>query len=109
MECHSVLLEGRVALVTGAGRGIGAAIARIFAKEGARLVLAGRGDGVESVAADIRAGGGVAEAARGDLREEAHAKELVQRCRKEHGRIDVLVNNAGVMRQSLLGMLPGEA
>jgi 3-oxoacyl-[acyl-carrier protein] reductase len=104
-----MLLEGRSALVTGAGRGIGAAIARSFAAEGARVVLADVIDQVEPVAAEIRGHGGRATALRGDLRDEAFAKELVQFCRREQGGLDALVNNAGVLRQGLLGMLPAAA
>jgi 3-oxoacyl-[acyl-carrier protein] reductase len=101
-----MLLEDRVALVTGASRGIGAAIAATFARQGASLLLCGRSEAVERVAAEIVGQGGRALAVRGDLREDAFARELVQRCRKEHGRLDVLVNNAGVLTQGLLGMVP---
>ena len=101
-----MLLEGRVALVTGASRGIGAAIARGFAAEGAHLLICARGEGVEAVAAGIRERGGRALALRGDVRDDAFAKQLVQTCRKELGGLDVLVNNAGILRQALLGMLP---
>src|SRR5207244_2876262 len=66
-------------------------------------------EGVESVAAEIRGQGRMAMALRGDVRDENHAKQLVQLCRKEHGRLDVLVNNAGILRQALLGMLPVDA
>ncbi len=103
-----MLLEGRVALVTGASRGIGAAIARAFAREGAILVLTARTEPIEQIAAEIRAAGGRALALRGDLRDESHVKQLVQTCRREHGHLDVLVNNAGILRQSLLGMMPIE-
>jgi 3-oxoacyl-[acyl-carrier protein] reductase len=101
-----MLLEGRTALVTGAGRGIGAAIARTFAREGARLLLAGRSEQVDAVAGEIRAGGGSAATVRGDLREEAFVKSLATACRKELGALDVLVNNAGAMLASRLGMAP---
>lgn len=104
-----MLLEGRSALVTGASRGIGAAIARRFAAEGARVALSGRSEATEEVAADIRTAGGTAIAYRGDLRDDAFAKQLVLSCRKEFGRLDVLVNNAGVLRQSLLGMMPADS
>jgi 3-oxoacyl-[acyl-carrier protein] reductase len=103
-----MLLEGRVALVTGASRGIGAAIATAFAAEGAVLVLCARGEGVDALAEEIRGRGGRATALRGDLREDAFTKQLVIACRKEHGRIDVLVNNAGILRQGLMGMTSAE-
>jgi 3-oxoacyl-[acyl-carrier protein] reductase len=102
-----LLLEGRTALVTGASRGIGAAIARALAAHGARLVLAGRSESVEQVAAELRAGGAQASAVRGDLREDAHVRELVQHCRREMGGIDLLVNNAGMLQAAVLGMASG--
>jgi 3-oxoacyl-[acyl-carrier protein] reductase len=104
-----MLLEGRSALVTGAGRGIGAAIAAALAAEGARVVISDLSEQVEPVAAELRARGGQVTALRGDLRDEAFLKELVQACRRQHGSLDVLVNNAGVLRQGLLGMLPATA
>jgi 3-oxoacyl-[acyl-carrier protein] reductase len=102
-----MLLEGRTALVTGASRGIGAAIARRFAAEGARLVLCARGESVETVAAEIRAHGGQATALRGDVRDEAFLKEMIGQCRKLHGTLDVLVNNAGIIHRSRIGMTTG--
>ena len=104
-----MLLEGRSALVTGASRGIGAAVARAFAAEGARLVLAARGEGTETVAEEIRAKGGDAVAVRGDLRDPGFARTLVQEVRRRHGHLDVLVNNAGILQQGLLGMTSVEA
>jgi len=104
-----MLLEGRSALVTGAGRGIGAAIAAALVAEGARVVISDLSEQVEPVAAELRARGGQVTALRGDLRDEAFLKELVQACRRQHGSLDVLVNNAGVLRQGLLGMLPAPA
>jgi 3-oxoacyl-[acyl-carrier protein] reductase len=99
-----MLLEGRVALITGASRGIGAAIARAFAAEGATLVLCARGEGVEAVARDLAAAGHPARAMRGDLSDAGFIRELITSARKEHGRLDVLVNNAGILRQGLIGM-----
>jgi 3-oxoacyl-[acyl-carrier protein] reductase len=103
-----MLLEGRVALVTGASRGIGAAIARAFAAEGATLLLCARGEGVDDVARDLTAAQHPARAMRGDLRDPAFARELVTSVKKEHGRLDVLVNNAGILRQGLVGMTSTE-
>ena len=103
-----MLLEGRAALVTGASRGIGEAIARRFAAEGARLVICARGERIEEVAEAIRSAGGEVHARRGDLREDAFAKELTLTCRRELGGLDVLVNNAGVLRQSVIGMTSRE-
>jgi 3-oxoacyl-[acyl-carrier protein] reductase len=99
-----MLLEGRVALVTGASRGIGAAIARAFAAEGATLLLCARGEGVDALAGELTTADRPARAMRGDISDPAFARELVASARKEHGRLDVLVNNAGILRQGLIGM-----
>ena len=86
-------LEERVAIITGAGSGIGRATAKLFAGEGARLVLNdARADRLESVLGSID-GDGV----EGDIAEEATAVALVDEAIALHGRIDILVNNAGIM------------
>jgi NAD(P)-dependent dehydrogenase (short-subunit alcohol dehydrogenase family) len=90
-------LEGKVAIVTGAGTGIGEAIAHKFAAEGARVLAAGLPeDPVEDVVGTIRAQGGQAEAFAGDLAEELKAQECVARAIEAFGKLDILVNNAGV-------------
>jgi NAD(P)-dependent dehydrogenase (short-subunit alcohol dehydrogenase family) len=90
-------LKDKVALVTGAGTGIGEAIAHKFAREGARLMLAGlASDPVREVAAAIVANGGEAEAHLGDLGEEVEAQDCVEATIRRFGRIDILVNNAGI-------------
>jgi 3-oxoacyl-[acyl-carrier protein] reductase len=99
-----MLLEDRVALVTGASRGIGRAIATTFAAEGASLVLCARSEKIEEVAEEIRGRGGRVTAMRGDISDDAFARELVKQCRKDYGRLDVLVNNAAIITQALLGM-----
>jgi 3-oxoacyl-[acyl-carrier protein] reductase len=99
-----MLLEGRVALVTGASRGIGAGIARAFAAQGATLVLTARGEAVDALAAELSTPEHPARALRGDVADPAFARDLIAALRKEHGKLDVLVNNAGILRQGLVGM-----
>jgi 3-oxoacyl-[acyl-carrier protein] reductase len=99
-----MLLEGRVALVTGASRGIGAGIARAFAAQGATLVLTARSEAVDVLAAELSTPEHPARALRGDVADPAFARDLIAAVRKEHGKIDVLVNNAGILRQGLVGM-----
>lgn len=103
-----MLLEGRIALVTGASRGIGAAIARGFAAEGATVLLTARGDGVDELARELDGPPGRAGAMRGDISDPAFTRELIAWVRKEHGRLDVLVNNAGVLRRGLIGMISAD-
>jgi NAD(P)-dependent dehydrogenase (short-subunit alcohol dehydrogenase family) len=92
-----VLLENKVAIITGAGTGIGEAIAHKFAREGARLALGGLpADPVVDVAQIIVANGAEAEFHLGDLAEEADARALVDLALRRFGRIDVLVSNAGI-------------
>ncbi|HEX2190708.1 MAG TPA: SDR family NAD(P)-dependent oxidoreductase [Longimicrobiaceae bacterium] len=90
-------LEGKVAIVTGAGTGIGEAIAHRFSKEGARVLVSGLpSDPIEDVVRAIRGWGGEAAAFGGDVAEEENARDCVQRAVDEWGKLDVLVNNAGV-------------
>ena len=93
-----MLLKDNVALITGAGRGIGRAIALCLAREGARSVLTGRNtDRLALVQREIRSGGGNAEAFLLDVTREDQAASVVERVIQEWGRIDVLVNNAGII------------
>jgi NAD(P)-dependent dehydrogenase (short-subunit alcohol dehydrogenase family) len=89
-------LEGKVALVTGASRGIGRAIASRFAQAGARVVVSSRKlDGVQSVADEIKAAGGVALAVQIHVGRTDDVTNLVIRTLEAFGRVDVAVNNAG--------------
>jgi NAD(P)-dependent dehydrogenase (short-subunit alcohol dehydrogenase family) len=90
-------LRDKVVIVTGAGTGIGEAVAHKFAREGARLMLSGLpADPVLDVAEAIASAGGVAEAHLGDLAEEADARACVDLALRRYGSLDVLVSNAGV-------------
>jgi NAD(P)-dependent dehydrogenase (short-subunit alcohol dehydrogenase family) len=94
---NSGRLEGKVAIITGAGTGIGEAIAHKFAKEGARVVVSGlTDDPIEDVVEAIHEQGGEAVAFGGDISEEGAAKACVNLALKQFKRLDVLVNNAGV-------------
>ena len=98
------LLQGRIALITGASRGIGRATAELFAAHGASLVLSGRHEGLQGLTESLQQGGASVVAVAADLREGDCARKLVTACKEKFGRLDILVNNAGVLNQGLLGM-----
>jgi 3-oxoacyl-[acyl-carrier protein] reductase len=103
-------LEGQVALVTGGARGIGRAIAEALAGAGASLVLADiNAEGAAATAAEIAARHGVAAEGVGcDVSKAEACAELVEGAAKRHGRLDVLVNNAGVTRDMLIARMKPE-
>jgi 3-oxoacyl-[acyl-carrier protein] reductase len=95
-------LSQRVALVTGASRGIGRAIARQLARQGATVVAAARGDHAAEAVAEIVAAGGRAEAVALDVSDVSACEAAVSGVVARHGRIDILVSNAGIARDQLL-------
>ncbi len=99
-----MLLEGKVALVTGASRGIGKAIALLLAENGADVAVnfAGSTAAAEAVAAEIEKMGRKAILVQGDVSQTEVCAEMVDKVIKELGHIDILVNNAGITRDTLL-------
>ncbi len=93
-------LTGKIAVVTGASRGIGAAIAQRLAADGASVVVNYNqsAKGAEEVVKEITAAGGTAAAIQGDVANSAQVKGLFAEIKKRFGRVDILVNNAGVWR-----------
>ncbi|SFB63892.1 3-oxoacyl-[acyl-carrier protein] reductase [Rhizobium sp. NFR07] len=91
-------LKRKAAVATGASKGLGAAIARGFAAEGALLVVnyAASKDAADRVVADVEAAGGKAVAVKADIRDPAEVEALFPEANRAYGRVDVLVNNAGV-------------
>src|ERR1700757_2984406 len=91
-----MLLENKVALITGSGRGIGRAMAKLFAKEGAAVFLTARTEKeIAAVTAEIAAERGKAGFATADLTQVADCERVFAAAEKHFGRVDILVNNAG--------------
>lgn len=92
------VVNGKVALITGGGGGIGEAVARTFAAEGAAVIITGRRTEVlETAAAGIRQSGGRVLVVTGAVTDEAHAQSAVTQAVQEFGQLDILVNNAGTL------------
>ena len=96
-----ISLDGKVAVVTGGSRGIGAAAVKMFARAGARVVFSyhRRRDAAAAVASDVQKIGGEAVAVRADLRRLADARRLIESAVQRFGRVDILVANAGIWNE----------
>jgi 3-oxoacyl-[acyl-carrier protein] reductase len=96
-------LEGKTALITGAGTGIGRAIALAFAREGATVMLAGRrSELLHAVKQEVESAGGTAHVRSADVSKQQEANDLVEAAKSGMGRIDILVNNAGKTYDTLI-------
>ena len=104
-------LEGKIAVVTGASSGIGAGIAKALAAEGATVVVnyASSKKGADAVVGAIEAAGGKAVAVQADMSRSADVVRLFDTVKAEHGKLDVLVNNAGVAVFEMVADLTEEA
>jgi NAD(P)-dependent dehydrogenase (short-subunit alcohol dehydrogenase family) len=92
------LLSGKVAVITGAGRGLGRAVARAFTREGASVAISARsGDELDQVAGELRDFGGRCLALRADVTRQSEVDSLFAAVYQEYGHVDILVNNAGAL------------
>ncbi|MDD5093974.1 MAG: SDR family oxidoreductase [Dehalococcoidia bacterium] len=102
-------LDGKVAVVTGSGRGIGKAIAELFAKEGASVVINDVDEAVALGAArEIEGAGGKAAVCVADIRLPEESKKLIDTAIEKFGKLDILVNNAGIARDNLASRMTDE-
>lgn len=103
-------LSGKIALVTGASRGIGRQIARTLAGYGAAVIVNYNGSAqkAEEVVKEIKENGGEAEAVQCDVSQYDKAQELIAGIVKKYGRLDILINNAGITRDNLIMKMPEE-
>jgi len=110
MKTNSNKLEGKVAVVTGASKGIGSAIAKHLAAEGASVIVnySSSKSGGEKVVAEITGAGGKAVAVQADMAKKADIERLFAETKKVFGRLDILVNNAGIYEFSPLESVTGE-
>jgi 3-oxoacyl-[acyl-carrier protein] reductase len=95
-------LSGKVAIVTGASRGIGRGVAVMLASRGAHVVAAARGENAASTVAEIEAAGKKAERTTLEVTDAASIEAMISGVLGRHGRIDILVNNAGITRDQLM-------
>jgi 3-oxoacyl-[acyl-carrier protein] reductase len=104
-----VRLRDKIALVTGAASGIGAATARRFAREGAAVAINdAKPEGLEAVAGEIRAAGAKALVLPGDVTKKADCERIVQEVSRTFGRLDILINNAGINRDAMAAKMTEE-
>ena len=95
-------LDGKVAIITGGNSGVGAATAKLFAKEGAKVIITARREGpLEDVAKEIREAGGEVLPVATDISKKGDADKLVAKAVEVYGKFDILVNNAGVLEEGL--------
>lgn len=104
-----MILKDRIAIVTGAGQGLGASIAAAYAREGAKVAVVDLGlEAAERVAAEIEAHGGEAIAVACDVADRGQVEAMAARVSEAWGRIDILVNNAGITRTAMLHKMTQE-